>query len=142
MKIREIMTPGVQCIDPNDTLVGAAELMRQIEVGALPVCEHGRVLGMITDRDIVIRAIAAGRDPATTAVLEVMTAGAICVREDHPLKEAVRTMEKHQIRRAPVVDRDNHLVGIISLGDIAVDAAPEFSAEALREVSRPAAPVR
>lgn len=142
MKIREIMTPDVQCVGPGETLVDAAALMRQLDVGALPVCEGDRVLGMITDRDIAVRAVAEGRDPSRTPVREIMTTGVFHVLDEQEVAEAVRVMEKHQVRRAPVMNRERRLVGIISLGDIAVDASPALSAEALREVSQPAEPVR
>ncbi len=142
MKIREIMTPDVQCVGPDESLVEAASLMRQLDVGALPVCENDHVVGMLTDRDIAIRAVAAGYDPNETAVRDIMTAGAVCVSEDQSLDEVITLMEKHQIRRAPVMNRDHRLVGILSLGDIAVDASAALSGEALREVSQPAEPVR
>lgn len=142
MKIREIMTPDVQCVGPGESLADAAALMRQLDVGALPVCEEQQVIGMITDRDMAIRAVAEGRDPNATSVRDIMTAGVVFVYDDQDLGAAVRMMEKHQIRRAPVMSRDQRLVGILSLGDIAVDASPVLSAEALREVSQPAEPVR
>lgn len=142
MKIREIMTPDVQCVGPGESLADAAALMRQLDVGALPVCEEEQVIGMITDRDMAIRAVAEGRDPNATSVRDIMTEGVVFVFDDQDLGAAVRTMEKHQIRRAPVMSRDKRLVGILSLGDIAVDASPALSAEALREVSQPAEPVR
>jgi CBS domain-containing protein len=142
MKLREIMTPDVQCVRPDDSLVDAAGLMRQLDVGALPVCEGENVIGMLTDRDIAIRAVADGCDPNRTLVRDAMTPGVVTVYEDQELKEAVRVMEKHQIRRAPVMNREMRLVGIISLGDIAVDGSASLSGEVLKEVSRPAEPVR
>lgn len=142
MKIREIMTPAVQCVRPDDTLVEAAGVMRELDVGVVPVCENRDLVGMLTDRDIAIRAVAAGLNPDRTVVRDIMTPHVIFVYEDDNLDAAVRMMEDHQIRRAPVMSRDNRLVGIVSLGDIAVDANAALSAEALREVSRPAAPVR
>lgn len=142
MKIREIMTPDVQCVGPGESLIDAAGLMRQLDVGALPVCEDQEVIGMITDRDITIRAVAEGRLPENTTVRDVMTSGVVCVFDDEDVSAAVDVMEKHQIRRAPVMNREKRLVGILSLGDIAVDASPALSAEALREVSHPAEPVR
>ena len=142
MKIREIMTPDAQCVGPEETLVDAAALMRQLDVGVLPVCNEGEVIGMLTDRDIAIRAVADSRHPATTMVREVMSAGSITVFEDQDVDEAVHIMEQHQIRRAPVLNRENRLVGIVSLGDIAVDASAVLSGEALKRVSLPAEPVR
>jgi CBS domain-containing protein len=142
MKIREIMTPDAQCVGPDETLVDAAGLMRQLDVGVLPVCDGGDVVGMVTDRDITIRAVAEGRQPGTTKVREVMSPGRVSVYEDQDVDEAVRVMEEHQVRRAPVMNREQKLVGIVSLGDIAVDASAALSGEALKRVSQPAEPVR
>ena len=142
MKIREIMTPDAQCVRPEETLVDAALLMRQLDVGVLPVCDGDEVVGMLTDRDIAIRAVADARHPATTMVREVMSPGTIFVFDDQEVDEAVHTMEQHQIRRAPVLNRERGLVGIVSLGDIAVDASATLSGEALKCVSQPAEPVR
>jgi CBS domain-containing protein len=142
MKIREIMTPDAQCVRPDETLVDAASLMRQLDVGVLPVCDGDDVVGIITDRDIAIRAVADSRHPATTMVREIMTPGTITVFDDQEVDEVVHIMEQHQIRRAPVLSRDSRLVGIVSLGDIAVDASAAVSGEALKRVSLPAEPVR
>jgi CBS domain-containing protein len=143
MKIREIMTPDVQCIQPGDTLVEAAGLMRQLDVGVLPVCENGQVVGMLTDRDIAIRAVAQGRDPTKTTVRDTMTPGVVYhVLEDQDVEDAIRIMEQHQVRRAPVLNREEKLVGIVSIGDIAVETNTALSGEALKEVSQPAQPNR
>jgi CBS domain-containing protein len=142
MKIREIMTPDAQCVRPDETLVDAASLMRQLDVGVLPVCDDDSVVGMLTDRDIAIRAVADARDPGRTLVREIMSPGTISVFEDNTVEEAVQVMEQHQIRRAPVLNRDHKLVGIVSLGDIAVDASAALSGEVLKFVSQPAEPVR
>ena len=142
MKIREIMTPDAQCVRPDETLVDAASLMRQLDVGVLPVCDDDTVIGMLTDRDIAIRAVAEARDPSTTLVREIMSPGTICVDDDDKVEDAVRLMEQHQIRRAPVLNREKKLVGIVSLGDIAVDASTALSGEILKHVSQPAEPVR
>ncbi len=142
MKIREIMTPSVRCVRPEDTLVDAASLMRELDVGILPVLKGSAVLGMITDRDITIRAVAAARPPADTQVREVMTPGVFFVHDDQDVEEALEVLKEHQIRRVPVVSRDHRLVGILSLGDIAVDASTAQSGEVLKHVSRPAEPVR
>ena len=142
MKIREIMTPDAQCVGPEETLVDAAALMRQLDVGVLPVCNEGDVVGIITDRDIAIRAVAEARPPTTTRVREIMSPGSVFVYEDQDVDEVVEVLEKHQIRRAPVMSRERRLVGIVSLGDIAVDASAALSGEALKCVSQPAEPVR
>jgi CBS domain-containing protein len=142
MKIRDVMTPAVQCVSPDDNLVEAAGVMRDLDVGAVPVCEQGTPVGMLTDRDITVRAVAQGYDPAATKVREVMSSEVILVHEDDSVDSLVQLMERHQIRRVPVLTRDERLAGIVSLGDLAVDANTSLSAEALREVSRPSAPVR
>ena len=136
------MTPDAQSVRPDETLVDAARLMRQLDVGVLPVCDEGEVAGMLTDRDIAIRAVADARDPSTTLVREIMSPGTVCVRDDDNVEDAVRVMEQHQIRRAPVLNREKKLVGIVSLGDIAVDASAALSGEVLKYVSQPAEPVR
>lgn len=136
------MTPDAQCIRPDETLVDAASLMRQLDVGVLPVCADDAVVGMLTDRDIAIRAVADARDPSRTLVRDAMTPGTIFVHDDDSVEAAVRVMEQHQIRRAPVLNREQKLVGIVSLGDVAVDASAALSGEALKHVSQPAEPVR
>jgi CBS domain-containing protein len=108
----------------------------------LPVCDDGDVIGMLTDRDIAIRAVAEGRAPATTRVREIMSSHTVFVFDDQDVDEVVQVMEEHQIRRAPVLSREKKLVGIVSLGDIAVDASAALSGEALKRVSQPAEPVR
>jgi CBS domain-containing protein len=142
MKIREIMTPDAQCVGPDETLVEAAGLMRQLDVGVLPVCDEGEIIGILTDRDIAIRAVAECRSPETTTVREIMSPGTVCVYEDQDVDEVVEILEQHKIRRVPVVSREKRLLGIVSLGDIAVDASAALSAEALRCVSQPSEPVR
>ncbi len=143
MKIREIMTPDVQCVKPGDSLVEAASLMRQLDVGVLPVCEHDKLVGMLTDRDIAVRAVADGRDPNHTKVRDTMSPGIIYyVLEDQDVEDAIHVMEQHQIRRAPVMNRDEKLVGIVSMADIAVETSTALCGEALKEVSQPAQPNR
>lgn len=140
MKVHEIMTAHARCVGPENTLVEAAGLMREMDVGALPVCEEERVIGIVTDRDLAVRAIAAGRDPSTTIVRDVMTPGVVHVFADQEVEEAARTMQQNEVRRLPVLSRDRRLVGILSLGDVAVSSNPAFSGMTLREVSQPAQP--
>ncbi len=142
MKIREIMTPAVQCVRPDDNLVEAAGVMRDLDVGVVPVCDEGKVVGMLTDRDITVRAVAQGADANQMAVRDIMSPQVVCVYEDDSVDAVIRLMEHHQVRRTPVMSIDQRLVGIVSLGDIAVDASPALSAVALRDISQPAAPVR
>src|SRR6266516_5225512 len=139
MQIKDVMTRGVETIRPDASLYEAAQRMRSLDVGPLPVVDDERLFGMLTDRDIVIRAIADGRDPMTTTVAEAMTADVIYCTEDQDVREAARLMEEHQIRRLIVVDRDHRLVGIVSLGDIAITTGDErLAGEALERVSEPA----
>src|SRR4051812_19233768 len=127
MKVTQIMTARAQCVSPDNTLVEAAGLMRELDVGALPVCEDDRVTGMVTDRDIVLRAVARGRDVNTATVSDVMSPGVISVFADQEVEEVARLMEEMQVRRLPVLNRSKRLVGIVSLGDIAVSSNPAFS---------------
>lgn len=135
MKVHEIMTTRARCVSPDNTLVEAAGLMRQFDIGAVPVCENDRLMGMLTDRDIAIRAVANGLDPNITAVRDVMSHGVVHVSAEQEVEDVVRMMESRKIRRVPVVNRENRLVGIVALGDIAVTSNPAFSGLALREVS-------
>jgi CBS domain-containing protein len=138
------MTRGAECIRPDDNIATAARKMRNLDIGALPVCgDNDRLAGMVTDRDITVRATAGGRDPARTRVRDVMTPGINYVFDDQDVQEAARLMQQKQVRRLAVLDHDKHLVGIVSLGDLAVKAGDEeLSGEALEEVSQPAAPRR
>lgn len=133
------MSSDARCIGPNASLVDAASLMRQLDVGAIPVCDNDRLAGMLTDRDIAIRAVADGRDPAHTTVRDAMSPGIIYVYEDQSIDEAAQVMEEHQVRRLPVLNRDKRLVGIVSLGDLAVQASARRAGDALKEVSQPTA---
>jgi FOG: CBS domain len=145
MKVSEIMTPSPEVIRPDATLQEAAETMRQLDVGPLPVCgPDGKLAGMITDRDITVRSTAEGRDPFTTLVRDVMTTGDVLyVFEDQDVEEAGRLMEQNQVRRLAVLDRDHNLCGILSLGDIALSGADEdVSANALEQISEPGNPTR
>ncbi|HZH28695.1 MAG TPA: CBS domain-containing protein [Azospirillaceae bacterium] len=139
--IRDVMTRDAQSIGPNDSIQRAAQLMDQLNVGALPVCEGERLIGMVTDRDITVRATAAGHSPTETRVDAVMSGDVRSVGEDDTLETAARIMRKTQIRRLPVVGADNRLVGIVALGDIATDA-PDMAEETLRQVSEPSEPDR
>ena len=120
MKIKEIMTEDVEVVRPEASLFEAAGRMRDLDVGALPVCDGERLVGMLTDRDLTVRAVAAGRDPRTATVGEIMTPAMSYCFEDQSAAEAERLMAEKQIRRLPVLDRDKRLVGIVSLGDLAI----------------------
>jgi len=136
MQIREIMTPHADVISPSATVADAAQKMKSLDVGPLPVCDGERLVGMVTDRDVTIRATAEGRDPQTTLVSAVMTPRVVYCFEDQDVKEAARLMEEHEIRRLVVLNRDKRLVGMVSLGDIATETADEeLGGEVLAEVS-------
>jgi CBS domain-containing protein len=143
MKIGEIMTSHFEMIDSTSSLMDAAREMKSLDVGVLPVKEGTRLIGILTDRDIVIRALAQGRDPQSTQVKDIMSSDVIYCFEDDSVEDAVRLMEDNQIRRLVVCDHDRTPVGIVSLGDLAVKSGrEELSGEALERISEPAAPAR
>jgi CBS domain-containing protein len=136
-KLSEVMNTDVQTISPDAAIEEAAQEMRDGDFGLVPVVEDEELIGVITDRDIAIRAVAEGRDPSTL-VREVMSEGVVWASEDDSIEDAARIMSDHQIRRLPIVDADQHLVGIVSLGDFAVDSSDiEPVVEALSDISRP-----
>jgi CBS domain-containing protein len=137
MKLNEIMTKDVEAIAPDTSLQEAASRMRSLDVGVLPVFEGDRLVGMLTDRDLAIRATAEGKDPKTTTVQEAMTAEVAYCFEDQDVEEAGRIMKENQIRRLPVLNRDKLLVGIVSLGDLATRADEKRAGETLEKVSEP-----
>ena len=143
MQLKDIMTGKVEVVHPEAMLRDAAQKMKGLNVGSLPVCDGQRLLGMLTDRDIVIRAIAEGYDPVQTKVRDSMTPELVYCFEDQDVAEAAHLMEEKQIRRLPVLNRDKRLVGIVSLGDLAVDTGDtSLAGEALEEISTPARPRR
>ncbi|MFE8603895.1 CBS domain-containing protein [Archangium violaceum] len=139
--IREVMSSDVEVINPNDTLRDAAEKMRSLNVGPLPVCDGQRILGMITDRDIVVRAIALGRDPNSTQVADAMSSGIEYCFDDDDVDDVLRKMKTKQIRRMIVVDRNKKLVGIVALGDITGEVSEQKVAETLEGISEPSSPI-
>jgi CBS domain-containing protein len=139
MQIRALMSQYIEVIHPDASLTEAAQKMRQVDVGPLPVCEGERLVGMLTDRDIIVRVVAKGYDPQTTRVREVMTPEVVSCCEDQDVQTAAQLMAARQIRRLPVLDRDQLLVGILSLADLAVYATDaELASEVLQEVSEQA----
>jgi len=143
MQLKDIMTPGVEVISPQATLQEAAQKMEQFDIGPLPICDGERLVGMLTDRDITVRAVAKGWDPRTTSVREAMSPELVYGLEEQDIQDAARLMEQYQIRRLPVVNRDKRLVGIVSLGDLAIGGANQaLAGEVLEQVSEPAAPKR
>jgi CBS domain-containing protein len=134
---RDVMTEGAECVSEHDTVATAAQRMASLDVGALPICgDDDRLKGMVTDRDIVVKVVAAGQDPqqVTVATLaegsEVVTIGA-----DDPLEEARRTMQQHQVRRLPVID-GHRLVGMVSQGDLAKALPDEKTGQLVESISQ------
>lgn len=116
---REIMTPDATCVGENDTLADAARKMAELDVGALPICgEDNRLKGMITDRDIVTKAVAKGRNPADVRVSELAQGKPVTIGADDDTTELLRTMAQHKVRRLPVID-DHQLIGIVAIADVA-----------------------
>lgn len=140
MQLREIMTHDVHCIPPETSLRHAAQKMKSWDVGALPICQNDKLVGVITDRDIAIRAVAEGQNPDSN-VGDSMTPGLIYCYEDEDIIAAARLMEQKQIRRLPVINRSKRLVGIVSLGDLAIRLGnANLTNEVLEQVSQPAQP--
>jgi CBS domain-containing protein len=138
MRVSECMTREVQLADPNDTIADAAKAMARLDAGVLPVSQNDRLVGMITDRDIAIRAVAMGKGPDAT-VGEVMNAEVKYCFDDQEVGEVLRNMGELQLRRMPVLDHDKRLVGIISLGDLAAanSGQTKEAGDALCDISRP-----
>ena len=136
MKVSEVMTSDVQTVSADQTAREAASFMLRAEAGSIPVCEGDKVIGIITDRDIAVRGVAEGRGP-DTPVRELMSDGIICAHEDDDVHEIAQRMSREQVRRLPVLDSDDRLCGIVSLGDLARETIGEASHEALEGVSQP-----
>lgn len=142
MKVKDIMARNIAYINPNATVTEAAQLMQKHNVGSIPVCDQTGVLGIVTDRDIVVRNVAHGTDPQKTPVKNVMTSQVATITPDMELEQVSKVMAEKQVRRLPVVE-NNMLVGMIALGDIATDARYDTEAsKALSEISMPAAPMQ
>jgi len=141
MQVSEVMTRDVKVVRPDDNVRRAAQLMDELNVGVLPVCDGERLVGMITDRDITVRVTAAGTAPDQAKVSDAMSSDVRWCSESDDIEDVVRKMSDSQIRRIPVVDGNKKLVGIVALGDLAADRAPG-AGEALRNVSQPAEPDR
>ncbi|WP_433959979.1 CBS domain-containing protein [Brevundimonas diminuta] len=136
MKIRDVMSKDVQVARPEDTLQNVAGRMAAGDFGFIPVADGNRLIGALTDRDIVVRAVASGAGPEAR-VLDILSRDALVVRADDDLKVALDLMSSRQIRRLPVVDKDGRLVGVVSLGDLSTRVKERYAGEALEEISRP-----
>ena len=135
-KIHEVMTERPRCVTPDTTVSEAARLMETEDIGALPILDGDQLIGMVTDRDIVVRAVAHGKDPKGMPVREVASDDPITLHPDDDLSDALRLMASHQVRRLPVVDEDTRLVGIVAQADIASEAREKAVGEMVEDISR------
>ena len=140
--VSDVMTRGVRTLGPNDTVMMAAQAMQELDVGVIPVCEGEQLLGVVTDRDIVVRGVAQGCPADGTRLDDIMSRDPQWCFDDQPLEEVLQQMRDAQIRRLPVVDHDEHLVGILSLGDVSVKGDELGAGHALEAISEPAEPDR
>ncbi|NOK34284.1 CBS domain-containing protein [Corallococcus exercitus] len=139
-RVSDVMTPDVEVVRSSDSLRVVAEKMRALNVGPIPVCEGDQLVGIVTDRDIVVRAVAQGLDMERTQVAQAMTRGVEFVYDDDDLTQAAQKMRASQIRRILVLNRNKRLVGILALGDIAEELSDAESGRTLEEVSAPSQP--
>ena len=135
MKVKDMMHRGAEFVAPNATLQQIAKKMRDFDVGAIPVCDKGKPVGIVTDRDIAIRALAEGKDPAKAEAREVMSRNVVFCRDSEEAEDALRIMEDNQVRRLPVLDEEHKLIGMVSLGDISHALSQEMTGEVTRAVS-------
>lgn len=133
--IRDVMTSNPQSVEPSSTVADAARLMRDHDVGSLPVVENGKLTGVVTDRDIAVRAVAEGKDPQSTKVAEVLSQDLVTIDPQQDLDEALRLMARHQVRRLPVVEEDGRLVGIVSQADVAALGDDSKTGQMVEEIS-------
>jgi CBS domain-containing protein len=136
MKVSEVMTRDVRTVSPDQTAREAASFMLSEDAGSMPVSDGDRLIGMITDRDIAVRGVAKGYGP-DTPISELMTSDIICAREEDDVEEVAAKMSAAQVRRMPVIDAEQRLCGIVSLGDLARESDDESAHQALEGVSQP-----
>jgi CBS domain-containing protein len=139
--VREIMTSNPESVDADATVQDAAQIMRDINVGSVPVISGGRVAGIVTDRDITVRVLAENRSPANVAVREIATSDPLTVSPKTDIREAAELMARHQVRRLPVVE-DGHLVGMLALGDVSAEGDVREAGRTLKDISTPSEPAR
>jgi CBS domain-containing protein len=137
MKVRQVMTADVYTVRPDASIFDIAELMRDEDIGAVPVVEDEKLIGMVTDRDIVVRALADSRDVSQANARSVMSGNLLYCFDDQSVEEVLDNMGEQQVRRMPVVDRDKRLVGVVSIGDLSAAAPPDRSGESLSQISQP-----
>ena len=134
MKIRDLMTTEIETVTAEQTAKEAAGFMLSADTGSIPVCDNGRVIGMITDRDIAVRGVAEGRGPETS-VRDLMSKDIVCAREDDDVAAIASRMSEAQVRRLPVIDANDKIVGMISLGDLSRESEGEVAHRVLEGVS-------
>jgi CBS domain-containing protein len=137
MQIQEIMTADVSYVRPDTPILEIARKMRDADIGSMPVVEDDRLVGMVTDRDIVVRLVAEGGDIGTKTAREAMSPGILYCFADEGIEAVLDNMGDRQIRRLPVVNRDKRLVGVVSLGDLSLTGRNKAAGEALQEISQP-----
>ena len=136
-RVADAMTRDPRSVELETPVAEAAKILRDEDVGSLPVVRDGRVSGMVTDRDLAIRVLAEGRDPGSTRVADVVSDDPVTVRPNQHLDEALRLMARHQVRRLPVVEDGDRLVGILAQADVALTGDDERAGEVVEEISRP-----
>lgn len=135
MKVKDVMHQGAEWVPPQTPITDVARRMRDLDIGAVPVGENDRLIGMVTDRDIACRGLADGRDPGALTARDVMSEGIFYCRDDEDLEDALRIMEQKQVRRLPVINDQKRMVGMLSLGDIGDAASHELAGEVMAAVS-------
>lgn len=134
---RDLMTPDPTCVKEGQTLAEAARMLRDLDIGSMPICgDDNRLKGMLTDRDIVVKCIASGGDPNTVTAGELAEGKPVTIGADDDIRDALRMMQEHQVRRLPVID-GHDLVGIIAQADIARELSPDQTAETVEQISEP-----
>lgn len=137
-QLRDVMSGEPAYLAADESIQRAAQLMQELDVGSLPVCDGRRLAGIVTDRDITIRCTASGQDPSKARVGDAMSSDPLWCTEDDSVESACRKMAEHQVRRLPVVNQDHQLVGMVSLGDLALKSEnAQGTSEALKEISQP-----
>ena len=137
MLIRDVMQSRLEVVSPMQSIAEAAQKMREADIGSLPVVEDAKLIGIITDRDIVVRCVAIGADPAATHVRAATTEDVVHCRADQSVEDASKIMAAAKVRRLPVIDGDRRLVGIVALGDISRQGSVDDAGDALHEISEP-----
>lgn len=135
MKVKDVMHKGVSWVQPDTSLTAIAKIMKAEDIGSVPVGENDKLVGMVTDRDIICRGFGNGKKPEKLTAKDVMTPGITYCRANEEVDDAIRIMESKQIRRLPVIDKDKRMVGMLSIGDISHSLPQEMSGEVMRAVS-------